>query len=98
MVLLISLFLPQILLTAGRPFGLRSNLIFGRGSGFIALDEVNCTGTESDILSCRASERGNHDCSPDEDAGVLCPCKKLIIVSLIIIGHIVGNFRGWAIL
>ena len=75
----------QNLLTAGRPFGLRSNVIFGRGNGFIALDEVNCTGTESDILSCRASERGNHDCSPDEDAGVLCPCKKLFSLLIIII-------------
>ena len=76
MVLLFSLFLFINLLTAGRPFGVRANFIFGRGSGFIALDEVSCNGTESDLISCRASERGDHDCSPDEDAGVLCPCKK----------------------
>lgn len=64
------------LLTGGRPFGIRANFLFGRGSGFIALDEVTCNGTESELLSCRAQERGSHDCSHDEDAGALCPCEN----------------------
>ena len=74
-------FLPlSPLLTGGRAFGLRANTIFGPGNGFIALDEVNCEGTESTLLSCRASARGNHDCSPNEDAAALCPCKKKPII------------------
>ena len=71
------IFLPlSLYLFTGRAFGLRANTVFGPGNGFIALDEVNCEGTESTLLSCRASERGSHDCSPNEDAGALCPCKK----------------------
>lgn len=46
---------------------------FGPGAGIIFLDEVNCVGNESRILSCRASEHGNHNCLPTEDAGVICP-------------------------
>ncbi|XP_041369576.1 low-density lipoprotein receptor-related protein 5-like [Gigantopelta aegis] len=40
----------------------------------IALDEVNCTGTEKSIVDCGFSEKnwGQHDCTHDEDAGVAC--------------------------
>ncbi|CAI8020900.1 Deleted in malignant brain tumors 1 protein [Geodia barretti] len=46
---------------------------FGPGSGLIFLDNVNCNGTESNLLQCRGNEPGNHDCGHSEDAGVYCP-------------------------
>ena len=45
---------------------------FGPGIGTIWLDEVYCSGAESDINSCRHEPIGHHDCTHTEDAGVIC--------------------------
>ena len=45
---------------------------FGAGDGEIILDEMSCTGTESDISECIHNGYLNHDCSHTEDAGVVC--------------------------
>ncbi|XP_075335012.1 uncharacterized protein marco isoform X2 [Odontesthes bonariensis] len=42
------------------------------GSGKIWLDEMRCTGTESDIFDCPHNGVGIHNCNHDEDAGVQC--------------------------
>ncbi|XP_071341091.1 macrophage receptor MARCO [Trachinotus anak] len=42
------------------------------GSGKIWLDDLRCTGTESDIFSCPKSGIGQHNCQHSEDAGVQC--------------------------
>lgn len=49
---------------------------FGQGPGVIFLDEVQCVGNESTLLSCLASEYGSHNCLPTEDAGVICPSES----------------------
>uniref|UniRef100_A0A3B4WD30 SRCR domain-containing protein n=1 Tax=Seriola lalandi dorsalis TaxID=1841481 RepID=A0A3B4WD30_SERLL len=42
------------------------------GSGEIWLDDLRCTGSESDIFNCPNSGIGRHNCKHTEDAGVQC--------------------------
>ncbi|XP_043939928.1 T-cell differentiation antigen CD6 isoform X2 [Protopterus annectens] len=43
---------------------------YGKGSGPIHMDEVNCTSTETELWKCPFQK--NHDCGHKEDSGVLC--------------------------
>ncbi|NXF72578.1 DMBT1 protein, partial [Sclerurus mexicanus] len=45
---------------------------YGRGSGPIWLDDVTCTGSESDFFRCGARPWGDNNCHHGEDAGVEC--------------------------
>ncbi|XP_041660917.1 scavenger receptor cysteine-rich type 1 protein M130-like [Cheilinus undulatus] len=45
---------------------------FGRGSGPIWLDNVNCNGEEAAITQCRHPGFGENNCGHGEDAGVIC--------------------------
>ncbi|XP_029968682.1 macrophage receptor MARCO [Salarias fasciatus] len=42
------------------------------GSGDIWLDDLHCTGTETDIFDCPHSAVGTHNCAHTEDVGVQC--------------------------
>ncbi|NXY81645.1 HIPL1 protein, partial [Alcedo cyanopectus] len=46
---------------------------FGEGSSLrILLDDVQCSGQEGTLLECSHAAVGTHNCSHEEDAGVVC--------------------------
>ncbi|XP_063436234.1 deleted in malignant brain tumors 1 protein-like [Mytilus trossulus] len=45
---------------------------FGGGSGSIMLDDLECSGYESDIAQCRSNGWYTNDCSHSEDASISC--------------------------
>ncbi|OXB61465.1 hypothetical protein ASZ78_010221 [Callipepla squamata] len=59
-------------LSCGRAMQAASSAQFGKGSGQIWLDGVNCTGTEAALWDCPAEAWGEHNCGHKEDAGVIC--------------------------
>lgn len=55
-----------------------SSAYFGAGTGQIWLDDLSCTGTETDIADCPYITWGYHNCGHGEDAGVACSGTKEI--------------------
>lgn len=59
-------------LDCGPPLAVVSSSHFGQGTGLIVLDNVNCTGPETDLSKCRSHGWGVHNCYHYEDAAVIC--------------------------
>lgn len=70
-------------LGCGKALSTPASAYFGKGSGPIWLDDVNCTGTETALSKCETSLWGAHNCSHGEDAGVVCLGKSLLFHLLI---------------
>ena len=62
---------------------------FGAGSGPIWLDNLNCTGKESQVWKCPSRGWGRHDCRHKQDAGVICSGLRCTLST--------GWERGWAL-
>ena len=52
---------------------------YGRGSGAIWLDDVDCDGTEASLYDCSHLGFGVHDCGHDEDVGIACESERGIM-------------------
>ncbi|XP_058272777.1 deleted in malignant brain tumors 1 protein-like [Hemibagrus wyckioides] len=59
-------------LGCGKAVTAHQNAHFGQGSGPIWLNNVQCSGSESNITQCSHRGFGSHNCNHGEDAGVTC--------------------------
>ena len=53
---------------------------FGRGTGPIIMDDLNCVGNEYSPFGCRMRAIGTHNCGHHEDASVTCQSKSCSII------------------
>ena len=63
-------------LGCGRGLSAEARARFGPGQGPIFLDDINCSGNESNLTQCGHRGLGSHNCRHHEDAGVVCEGNK----------------------
>jgi len=79
----------------GKAIVARHNAFYGKGSGQIWLDGLNCDGTEQTIRMCSHRGWGNENCGHQSDAGIKCTSGNSLIKILYIVlkaqGQILQN-------
>ena len=53
---------------------------FGVATGPVMIDETNCNGNETSLISCRHSGIGTHNCPHSNDVGLRCVIGKLLYI------------------
>ncbi len=61
-------------LGCGTVLEVKSAAYFGQGSGTVWMNNLNCFGNESTLMSCSYNASPNR-CGHEKDAGVICGCK-----------------------
>ena len=46
----------------------------------IWLDDVQCSGSETNILQCERNDFGSHNCRHSEDVGLICADRSKIFI------------------
>ncbi|XP_048460501.1 scavenger receptor cysteine-rich type 1 protein M130-like [Rhincodon typus] len=69
-------------------------ITFGRGSGQIWLDDVNCRLHDTLLWHCPSSPWGQHDCDHKEDVGIICSELRLAAGLNNCSGRVEIFFRG----
>lgn len=59
-------------LGCGRAVAAPGEAPYGRGAGYIFLDNLKCKGSEPSLLSCSHIRWDVHNCDHSEDAGAVC--------------------------
>lgn len=67
---------------------------FGSGVGRIWLDDVNCRGNESHLVSCSNIGIGSHNCIHLEDVAIYCSTGKLIVPTNLVLKIWVENIAN----
>ncbi|KAI4898536.1 hypothetical protein NFI96_007899 [Prochilodus magdalenae] len=65
-------------LGCGLPVEVLGGAAFGRGEGQVWSEELQCRGNESQIHSCPTSPSLKHNCSHDNDVGLVCAEVRLV--------------------
>ena len=65
---------------------LQSSVFFGGGGSFtpIHLDDLQCSGTEPNLLNCSHSGVGVNNCDHPEDIGIICQQSQGMYIIVII--------------
>ena len=66
---------------------IQRSAFYGQGTGLIVLDNLECTGSELSLFSCRHSGINSHNCDHSEDVGVTCMGKLHVTCNTSCIKH-----------
>lgn len=72
----------HVIFLNSRSLRVKSSAYFGRGTGPILMDDVNCIGNERSLAFCPFQRFGQENCDHREDAGVVCQWKCYCIYKL----------------